>query len=296
MPTVRVVSFDVGTRNLAYFVGTVDTETLEFTTEHWGCDDVFAITGTDVSSAPSIAECCRAMSMYMEHHFPGRLRRPDLLLIEKQPSGCGFGRGNATMNLKMKVLSHVIQVSLERQYNGDATRPPLVAEFVDPKLKLKLIPEAFFERTARAQAARRRKPKSKTPTPSLAAFLQQPTAPDVVDTAAAAPPAPDKAAAKKKQKYKLNKGVSVAYTQSLTAIPAGKGQKKDDFADCLLQALAWLWKLREALRAELRKALAQQQKKEAREAKAREKAQAAADRRAAKAAAREKPDVKRVKL
>lgn len=62
----------------------------------------------------------------------------------------------------------------------------------------------------------------------------------IVDIEAVIPEGKTWAELSKAQQYTCNKKAAIHTVQKHTTIPFRKGQKKDDYSDCLLQALAWL--------------------------------------------------------
>jgi hypothetical protein len=134
---MRVLSFDVGTKNLAFCDLTVlDTS---FSISKW----------TVESCVPSGLNVNETALVDLVPYFTDMLRRNmdswasqeyDMVLIENQPMG---GRGSAR-NLKTKVLSHILQAMfLDRD-------PKTKIQFVHPGLKLKDMPRTEEKSTYRA--------------------------------------------------------------------------------------------------------------------------------------------------
>lgn len=156
MASVRSLSFDVGTKNLAACDLTVDADG-SFEVHSWHVSSCVP-RGVNVNKTP-LAELAPIFSKWVSEGLvdwlyepltdpaaivPGSITRPgprgstvrlrpkpiDRVFIENQPMG---GRG-AARNLKTKVLSHILQCHLL------AARPELQVTFVHPGLKLKDMP------------------------------------------------------------------------------------------------------------------------------------------------------------
>lgn len=122
---MRVLSFDVGTKNLAY----CDTEVIEnkFTINSWA---VLNCVPTELNvNETSLADLVPYFVKMIQDNLCLWTLQYDYILIENQPMG---GRGSAR-NLKTKVLSHILQ-GLLMPYSKNPV------QFVHPGLKLKDMP------------------------------------------------------------------------------------------------------------------------------------------------------------
>jgi hypothetical protein len=122
---MRVLSFDVGTKNLAYCDVNVDKT---FTINSWA---VLNCVPSELNvNETSLADLVPYfVKMIQDNVCLWNTAEYDYILIENQPMG---GRGSAR-NLKTKVLSHILQ-GLLMPY----TKNPI--QFVHPGLKLKDMP------------------------------------------------------------------------------------------------------------------------------------------------------------
>lgn len=132
---VRILSFDVGTKNLSFCDLSVDNK-LGFEVHAWTVASTVP-RGINVNKtpiwdlAPAFYNYVRANVKSWLWNADGTQKPMDRVLIENQPMG---GRG-AARNLKTKVLSHILQcIILE-------CRPDLNVSFVHPGLKLKDMPK-----------------------------------------------------------------------------------------------------------------------------------------------------------
>ncbi len=112
----KVLSFDMGYKNLAYCV----LDDKKITT--WKCVNI--IEGKSKAKKPSIAILCEALI----DHLQQEELEADKVLIEQQP--VGFHKRS---NTGMKVLSHVLQ--------GYFYNKGIKVSFVSPKRKLKGCPD-----------------------------------------------------------------------------------------------------------------------------------------------------------
>ena len=126
---MRVLSFDVGTKNLAMCDLTVDLEA--FTVNKWTVETTLT-TDVNVNLTP-IQELAPDFYNYVVREAPKWLMDLDKpndiehVYIENQPMG---SRG-AARNLKTKVLSHMLQCVIAH------LRPDIKIYFIHPGLKLK---------------------------------------------------------------------------------------------------------------------------------------------------------------
>ena len=241
---IRVLSIDVGVRNLAMWVGTMNTVDLRQTTDVWRVVDVVDHLNLQWPSLNdhSIPECCDAVDAYwasQECHVPPNTVI-DVILIEQQPvntcfkgagggAGAGAGAGAASQQqgvsqIRMFGVSLTMRQTLRRMFPK-----AYMADFVSAKLKLHLLDD---ETKAAAKAEKHRG-----------------------------------------KRRKLHKERTIAIVKSLAEVPQDQGCKLDDLADCWLQARAWLHvrrglQLKRAAREQ--RARVAQANKEAAEAKRRE--------------------------
>lgn len=118
---MRVLSFDIGLRNLAVCKLSVDKDTEAFTIELW---KVYSAIPDDLNvNKTGIEDLCPYFSAEVLKHLDEWLLDIDVCYIESQPMG-------RTRNLKTKVLSHILQVLL-------LTKKELPIQFIHPTLKLK---------------------------------------------------------------------------------------------------------------------------------------------------------------
>ena len=123
---MRVLSFDVGTKNLAYCDVTV---TDSFSVNSWAVLNCVPVE-LNVNETALGDLVPYFVSMVQENLCLWNSEVYDYILIENQPMG---GRGSAR-NLKTKVLSHILQ-GLLMPYTKNAI------QFVHPGLKLKDMPK-----------------------------------------------------------------------------------------------------------------------------------------------------------
>jgi hypothetical protein len=118
---MRVLSFDIGLRNLAVCKLTVDKDTEAFTIELW---KVYSAIPDDLNvNKTGIEDLCPYFSKEVAKHIDEWTADIDICYIESQPMG-------RTRNLKTKVLSHILQVLL-------LAKRDLPIQFIHPTLKLK---------------------------------------------------------------------------------------------------------------------------------------------------------------
>lgn len=128
----RVISFDVGERNLA-FCDVVTSDGAQCTPYRLGRYDISTTAGSKTGS--TIAAACSNMVSTLSQLFGGDydLRDVDHIIIEQQ-----MGRDN----IRMKVLSHIIQTYFDMQkIQDDKLRFDI--RFVSPKSRDVLISETI---------------------------------------------------------------------------------------------------------------------------------------------------------
>ena len=131
----RLLSFDVGTKNLSFCDLTVDSS-MGFEVHAWTVASTVP-RGVNVNKtplwdlAPPFYTYVRSNVTSWLWNADGSPKPMDRVLIENQPMG---GRG-AARNLKTKVLSHILQCAILE------SRPDLNVSFVHPGLKLKDMPK-----------------------------------------------------------------------------------------------------------------------------------------------------------
>ena len=145
---MRVVSFDIGLRNLAWCDLDVQKEDARFshTLHHWMVESAVA---DEVNvNATSLEFFVEPFTRLIQSIFD-KLLEPEVIdafLIESQPMGHGRSFGGTSMggsprNLKTKVLSHILQSILIAK--GIASSK---IHFISPMLKLRECPTPFRER------------------------------------------------------------------------------------------------------------------------------------------------------
>jgi hypothetical protein len=145
---MRVISFDMGLRNLAWCDLTLKpTEggcVIE-TIHQWkvkSCidDDVNVnASSLDFMIKPFVQLCTETLDSLSKDPI-------DAFLIESQPMGHGRSFGGTSMggsprNLKTKVLSHILQSLILLRW------PDMIIQFISPTLKMRECPIPFRERT-----------------------------------------------------------------------------------------------------------------------------------------------------
>lgn len=129
----RVLSFDIGTKNLSLCDLSVKASG-DFEVTGWSVVSTVP-PGLNVNKTP-VWDLAPPFYNYLQEHAKSWLfeasgpKKIDRVLIENQPMG---GRGTAR-NLKTKVLSHILQCVILH------LRPDLTVAFVHPGLKLKDMP------------------------------------------------------------------------------------------------------------------------------------------------------------
>lgn len=132
---IRLLSFDVGTKNLSFCDLSVDSS-MSFEVHAWTVASTVP-RGINVNKtplwdlAPPFYKYVRSNVTSWLWNADGSPKPMDRVLIENQPMG---GRG-AARNLKTKVLSHILQCAILE------SRPDLNVSFVHPGLKLKDMPK-----------------------------------------------------------------------------------------------------------------------------------------------------------
>jgi hypothetical protein len=143
---MRIVSFDIGLRHLAWICFDFDMIAKSVShIVHWRCDsavdDLINVNATSLDVlVPLFVKAAQDILSVLD------LSTVDLLLIESQPMGHGRSFGGTSMggsprNLKTKVFSHILQgMFLER-------KPTMDIHFVSPTLKMKGCKTPFKERS-----------------------------------------------------------------------------------------------------------------------------------------------------
>jgi hypothetical protein len=118
---MKVLSFDIGLRNLAVCKLDVNPETKTFSVGLW---QVYSAIPDDLNvNKTPIEDLCPYFSNEVLKHLDTWLDDIDVCYIESQPMG-------RTRNLKTKVLSHILQVFL-------LSKRKVPIQFIHPTLKLK---------------------------------------------------------------------------------------------------------------------------------------------------------------
>ena len=144
---MRVVSFDIGLRNLAWCDLEVNTGSPDptFLVHRWlvesAVDDSINVNAT---SLEFFIEPFTKLCLTIVDRLP--LDEIDAVLIESQPMGHGRSFGGTSMggsprNLKTKVLSHILQSLLIQRGYSTAN-----IHFISPMLKLRECPIPYRER------------------------------------------------------------------------------------------------------------------------------------------------------
>ena len=159
-PVLRILSIDVGIRNLALWLGTIRTDDLCQQTEVWRVVDVVSRHGLEWDSVNdhSIPECCDLVDAYFACatcDVPADAQI-DAVLIEQQPTNTGIPgakQQRGVSQIRMFGVSLTMRQTLRRMFPA-----AYMADFVSAKLKLQLLDEqAKAEAKAEPDRARRRK-------------------------------------------------------------------------------------------------------------------------------------------
>jgi hypothetical protein len=159
-PVLRILSIDVGIRNLALWLGTIRTDDLCQQTEVWRVVDVVSRHGLEWDSVNdhSIPECCDLVDAYFACatcDVPADAQI-DVVLIEQQPTNTGIPgakQQRGVSQIRMFGVSLTMRQTLRRMFPA-----AYMADFVSAKLKLQLLDEqAKAEAKAEPDRARRRK-------------------------------------------------------------------------------------------------------------------------------------------
>jgi hypothetical protein len=137
---MRVLSFDVGTKNLAFCDATVELD--KFSISSWTVESCVPV-GLNVNEAALVDLVPYFTETVKKNIESWSTQDYDIVLIENQPMG---GRGSAR-NLKTKVLSHILQALLLEK------NPRAKIQFVHPSLKLKDMPKTDEKSSYRANKA-----------------------------------------------------------------------------------------------------------------------------------------------
>ena len=135
-----LLSIDLGTKNLAYCVLTVNTDKTLISVKRWGIINIHTHLPTTASKKPTISDLNIALQRSL---LKEELEKDvDLVAIENQPAG--FHR-NA--NTKMKTLSHCIEAYMFHKCPGRQV------VFVSPKGKFCFSPADEVDRVKRLKTA-----------------------------------------------------------------------------------------------------------------------------------------------
>ena len=130
-PTKKILSIDLGTKNLAFCVLTIKDTKISIL--RWGIIDVHTNLDTPKPSKPTISQLNKALQQSL---LLNRLEEGvDLVAIENQPAG--FHRSS---NTKMKTLSHCIEAYM---FHKLPNKPVM---FISPKSKFVFSPEDEVKR------------------------------------------------------------------------------------------------------------------------------------------------------
>ena len=143
---MRVLSFDVGTKNLALCDLTVKAEG-SYAVNLWTVESCVP-SGLNVNET-ALVDLVPYFVETLDKNLPTWLGpKYDYVLIENQPMG---GRGTAR-NLKTKVLSHILQAHILSWYKKncahDDSADKVKIQFVHPGLKLKEMPKSEDGKTS----------------------------------------------------------------------------------------------------------------------------------------------------
>ena len=157
--SLRILSIDVGLKNLALWYGTIDaTDGMRQTTLAWQVVDILELAGLDwpVIKKHTIPECCDVMDDYLLSHafiVPAD-EDLDLILIEHQPTST---MGGGVPQIRMFGVSLTMRQTLVRLF-PDA----YMANFVSAKIKLKLLDDPNVGKEEKSRAKRKRIHKNAT--------------------------------------------------------------------------------------------------------------------------------------
>ena len=132
---MKIISFDLGLRNLGICMMTVGEEDDAITINSWTVVDVITSSKYKNAKTVPIEGGTRLILDYLKEHCIDGFA-PDLVAIESQPVG-----RHVRSNVRMKVLSHVIQSFFYLNHPGSAIK------FVSPKKKNQLLPKAKSKQT-----------------------------------------------------------------------------------------------------------------------------------------------------
>jgi hypothetical protein len=119
---MKVLSFDVGSKNLALCKLDICSNTKSFMIEDW---QVLCVVDASINvNKTNIEDLAPPFAKTVEENISSWLVDVDKMFIESQPMG-------RTRNLKTKILSHILQVIALRH------KPELSIGFIHPSLKLK---------------------------------------------------------------------------------------------------------------------------------------------------------------
>lgn len=236
---MRVLSFDVGTRNFALCL--IDTAPLSIL--QWEVIDTHA--EFTMPAKPTIEDkkrallacLCRRRATIVEPLRPG-----DRVVIEQQP----FGKcGSPTMN----VLAHTIGTFFLMQH-ADAS-PEFSVRQVAARTKLKVTPQEWGASGARAPQEDGGPPQDGAPPQGASAILEQMQQEDLETMRTEAKRRRKTTASRDRQaeyqRYKINKGRGVEFCTAIVSCRQEfepwrghlrSSKKKDDLADAMLQALS----------------------------------------------------------
>ena len=142
---MRVLSFDVGTKNLALCDLTVKAEG-SYAVNLWTVESCVP-SGLNVNET-ALVDLVPYFVETLDKNLPTWLGpKYDYVLIENQPMG---GRGTAR-NLKTKVLSHILQAHILSWYKKNCAHEAadkVKIQFVHPGLKLKEMPKSEDGKTS----------------------------------------------------------------------------------------------------------------------------------------------------
>jgi hypothetical protein len=120
---MKVLSFDVGTKNLAFCK--LEVLDKQFTIHDW---QVLSVVSSDINvNKTPIEDLVIPFANVCRTHVHDWLVDTEKVFIEMQPMGRG------ARNLKTKILSHILQVLLQHERD-------VPIQFIHPSLKLKDMP------------------------------------------------------------------------------------------------------------------------------------------------------------
>lgn len=148
--TLRLLSFDVGIRNLSFAVLTytytqdLTTPWKSLTVEHWDSIDILTEGGCKVHHAKTVTPLrCGDFMIRALHARPYLFAEPlDLILVEDQPLRGGAGGVGSAKN---KVLSHILVTYCRCWYLAHPTEtlPKFLMMSAKKKLRVNMAPERF---------------------------------------------------------------------------------------------------------------------------------------------------------